>query len=204
MLNTNKLKDETSKFISSILVSALEGCRQGNAELAEHLGLSNETMKKLDDLKADQIANVSCSYMRNINTFEIFQLDPEKISKFIELAVEEKKEYDMIDEYLSRGACKSMMYELFGWRSTHVAARKKFLGIKTPKGRHKTSTLSEQEKIYDAWLTSIKIADYRERLLFVARRTDLTLAKIYKEVQEIEDIQNAATISTNQKMQVCA
>ena len=61
MALSTKLKDESSRFISSLLLSALEGCQQGDMELAERLGLSIETMQKLDRLRADQKFNHSFS-----------------------------------------------------------------------------------------------------------------------------------------------
>ena len=97
---------------------------------------------------------------------------------------------------------KLMMAELFGMRSTQVASRKKFLNLPTVKGRLPVSTLEEQRHIYDAWLDSIKIADYRERLLYVARATNLSMSKIYREVQEIEEITNKSTQS--KKTKICA
>lgn len=202
MALSTKLKDESSRFISSLLLSALEGCQQGDMELAERLGLSIETMQKLDRLRADQIFNISGNYVRDLSALEVFQIDSSKISRIIELAAEETRQYEMIDEFLRRGACKTMMAELFGMRSTQVASRKKFLNLPTVKGRLPVSTLEEQRQIYDAWLDSIKIADYRERLLYVARATNLSMSKIYREVQEIEDITNKSTQS--KKTKICA
>ena len=202
MALSTKLKDESSRFISSLLLSALEGCQQGDMELAERLGLSIETMQKLDRLRADQIFNISGNYVRDLSALEVFQIDSRKISRIIELAAEETRQYEMIDEFLRRGACKTMMAELFGMRSTQVASRKKFLNLPTVKGRLPVSTLEEQRHIYDAWLDSIKIADYRERLLYVARATNLSMSKIYREVQEIEEITNKSTQS--KKTKICA
>ncbi|MFG0449347.1 STY4526/YPO1902 family pathogenicity island replication protein [Shewanella sp. YQ_9] len=202
MALSTKLKDESSRFISSLLLSALEGCQQGDMELAERLGLSIETMQKLDRLRADQIFNISGNYVRDLSALEVFQIDSRKISRIIELAAEETRQYEMIDEFLRRGACKTMMAELFGMRSTQVASRKKFLNLPTVKGRLPVSTLEEQRQIYDAWLDSIKIADYRERLLYVARATNLSMSKIYREVQEIEEITNKSTQS--KKTKICA
>lgn len=202
MALSTKLKDESSRFISSLLLSALEGCQQGDMELAERLGLSIETMQKLDRLRADQIFNISGNYVRDLSALEVFQIDSRKISRIIELAAEETRQYEMIDEFLRRGACKTMMAELFGMRSTQVASRKKFLNLPTVKGRLPVSTLEEQRQIYDAWLDSIKIADYRERLLYVARATNLSMSKIYREVQEIEEITNKSTQSKKNK--ICA
>ncbi|MCZ0866545.1 STY4526/YPO1902 family pathogenicity island replication protein [Dasania sp. GY-19] len=202
MALSTKLKDESSRFISSLLLSALEGCQQGNMELAERLGLSIETMQKLDRLRADQIFNISGNYVRDLSALEVFQIDSSKISRIIELAAEETRQYEMIDEFLRRGACKTMMAELFGMRSTQVASRKKFLNLPTVKGRLPVSTLEEQRQIYDAWLDSLKIADYRERLLYVARATNLSMSKIYREVQEIEEITNKST--QLKKTKICA
>jgi hypothetical protein len=199
MTLSTKLKDESSRIISSLLLSALEACRQGDVDLADGLGLSIETMQKLDRLKADQIFNISGNYMKGLCVLEVFQIDSEKISRIIELAAEETKQYEMIDEFLCHGACKTMMAELFGMRSTQVANRKKFLNLPTVKGRLPVSTLEEQRLIYDAWLASIKIAGYRERLLYVARATNLLMSKIYREVQEIEKITNASATTRSQK-----
>lgn len=202
MAASSKLKDESSRFISSLLLTALEGCQQGDMELANRLGLSIETMQKLDRLKADQIFSISGTYVRDSTALEVLTIDTHRISKIIELAAQEMKQFEMIDEFLRRGACKTMMSELFGMRSTQVASRKKFLNLPTVKGRLPISTIEEQRKIYDAWLASINIPGLRERLLYVARKTGLTLSKVYREVQEIELVQNS-TPSTLKKS-ICA
>jgi hypothetical protein len=190
MALNNKLREESSRAISSILITALEACRQGDVELVEGLGLSLETMQKLDTLKADQIANISGNYMRDQSVMDLFQFNKEKMAKIIEIASEETKQFEMVDEYLRRGACKKMMNELFGMRSTQVANRKRFLSIPTVKGRITVTTLDEQREIYNFWLASIKTPDYRERLLIVSKETGLMLSKVYREVLVIEEIQN--------------
>jgi len=190
MALNNKLREESSRAISSILVTALEACRQGDVELVENLGLSLETMQKLDMLKADQIANISGHYMRGQSVMDVFKFNSDKMAKIIELASEETKLFEMVDEYLRRGACKKMMSELFGMRSTQIANRKKFLNLPTVKGRITVTTLDEQRQVYGSWLASIKTPDYRERLLCVSKETGLMLSKIYREVLVIEEIQN--------------
>jgi len=190
MALNNKLREESSRAISSILITALEACRQGDVELVEGLGLSLETMQKLDTLKADQIANISGNYMRDQSVMDLFQFNTEKMAKIIEIASEETKQFEMVDEYLRRGACKKTMNELFGMRSTQVANRKRFLSIPTVKGRITVTTLDEQREIYNSWLASIKTPDYRERLLIVSKDTGLMLSKVYREVLVIEEIQN--------------
>lgn len=190
MALNNKLREESSRAISSILITALEACRQGDVELVEGLGFSLETMQKLDTLKADQIANISGNYMRDQSVMELFQFNTQKMAKIIEIASEETKQFEMVDEYLRRGACKKMMNELFGMRSTQVANRKRFLSIPTVKGRITVTTLDEQREIYNSWLASIKTPDYRERLLIVSKETGLMLSKVYREVLVIEEIQN--------------
>lgn len=190
MTLSTKLKDESSRIISCLLVSALETCRHGDVDLAEGLGLSIDTIKKLDRLKAEQINNISENYMRDLRVLDFFCLKADKISKLIDLASDETRLYDMVNEFLMRGACKVMMLELFGMRSTQVANRKKFLSLPTIKGRLPTPTTEEQRLVYDAWLASIKTPDRRERLLYVARNTGLSLSMIYREVKSIEEITN--------------
>jgi len=199
MRRNNWLKAETSRMISTMLVTALETCREGDVGLAEKLGLSVEVMRQLDKLKPDQIANISGNYMRDITALEILQVDAGKLARFVKAAAEETMMNEMIDEYLLHGACKTMMGELFGLRSTQVANRKKFLNIPTVKGRLRVSTLDQQKFIYDAWLASIKVTDLRERYLIVAKETGLSLSRIFREVKEIESIQNS-TIRKN----ICA
>src|SRR5690554_5963589 len=141
MTLNSRLKEESSRLVSSLLVSALEACRQGDVDLAEGLGLSIETMQLLDRLKPDQIANLSGNYMRDLCTLELFRIDSARISRIIEIAAQESKTFEMIDEYLRRGACKKMMGELFGLRSTQIANRKKFLSLPTIKGRLSVCTV---------------------------------------------------------------
>jgi hypothetical protein len=196
-----KVRDESSRAISSILLGVLEACRQGDVELIDELGLSIETIKRLDTLKADQIHNISGNYMRDEPLRNFFNINSEKMTKIINIAAEDARQYEMIDEFLERGACKRMMGELFGMRSTQVANRKKYLNLPTIKGRLTICSIEEQERIYDAWLATIETPDFRERLLSVARTTNLTLSKIYREVLNIESIKNQ---SNSKKSCACA
>lgn len=200
MTALNKIREESSRAISLLLVSALEACRQGDVELLEGLGLSLDTMKILDTLKADQIINISGNYMRDQAPLELFKIDSDRITKIITLAAEETKTYEMIDDYLRYGACKKMMLELFGLRSTQVANRKRYLQLPTVKGRLTTITTEEGRAIYDTWLMNIKEHDYRRRLLNTAKQTGLSLSKVYKFVVETEVITN----QMNQKRQFAA
>ena len=106
--------------------------------------------------------------MRDICALELLRIDSNKISKIIKIVAQESKTFEMIDEYLCRGGCKKMMGDLFGMRSTQIANRKKFLNLPTVKGRLTVCTLAEERSIYDAWLATITIPNYRLRLLTVA------------------------------------
>ncbi len=200
MTALNKIREESSRAISLLLVSALEACRQGDVELLEGLGLSLDTMKILDSLKADQIINISGNYMRDQAPLELFKIDSDRITKIIALAAEETKTYELIDDFLRYGACKKMMLELFGLRSTQVANRKRYLQLPTIKGRLTTITTEEGRAIYDTWLKNITEHDYRRRLLNTAKQTGLSLSKVYKFVVETEVITN----QMNQKRQFAA
>lgn len=202
-MTLTRLKDESSRFISSLLMKALEDCQQGDLAIAESLGLTIETMQKLDRLRADQIFSLSGTYVRDLS-IDVLKIDSNRMAKIIDLASEETRQNDMVDEFLRRGACKAMMLALFGMRSTQVACRKKFLNLPTIKGRLPVSTLEEQRQIYDAWLQSLKIIGHRERLLNVARLTNLSLSKIYREVQEIEVIRNSQAVQKPARIPVFA
>lgn len=190
-----KLREESSRFISNLLIAAIEACQTGDMDLPNKLGLSIQTLRKLDQLRADQISSISGNYVRDLAALDILKIDEERISMIVDLAAKQREEWSLVDEYLRRGACKTMMADLFGLRSTQVASRKKFLNLKTVKGRLKVSTAQEQRLIYDAWLESIKISDFRERLIYVGRKTNLSMSMIYREAQEIEKISNTKKTS---------
>jgi len=198
-----KLKDESSRFISSLLLRALEDCREGDIELAQMLGLSIETMQTLASLKANQIHNIAVKYVRDLCAAEFIQIDSEKVSRIVELAANEDKQYEMADEFLRRGACKATMRALFGMHPKYFWGRRKFLRLRTIKGRLPVCSSEEQQQIYDLWLSSIKIADYNERLLYVAKHTGLFISTIYREVQKIEKIINKP-LSQTKKNSICA
>ncbi|BEH16640.1 STY4526/YPO1902 family pathogenicity island replication protein [Marinobacter shengliensis] len=201
MATNVKLKTESSRFLSTILVSALESCREGDFGLQEDLGLSLEAMQALDQLKADQIQSISENYVRDVPNLKWFPVDVSKLTRIIEIEAREAQRYVMIDEFLRRGACKEMMAELFGLRSTQVASRKRFLNVPTVKGRLPATTLDEQRRVYDSWLANIAIADNRQRMLVVAKSTGIPLSQIYREVQIIEQV--AATAHSNAS-RICA
>lgn len=196
----NKLRGESSRLIYAILVESLHDCREGDLELVTRLELSLSTIQKLDRLKADQITGIAEKYVRDVSAWEIFPFDPKKMTRIIEIEASEAKRFDMIDEFLRHGACKDMMYDLFGMRSTQVASRKRYLSVPTVKGRLPATTTAEQRTIYDVWLINIIVPDYRERLLTVARTTGIALSQIYRETQLIEQIANSTTTSR----QMCA
>lgn len=190
MLN-NRIKEESSRIISLLLVAALEACRQGEIELAEQFGLSIDSMRNLDQLKADEILRLANLYMRDICAMDIFCLDGQKLERLVNAAIEERKENALIDEYLRRGACKGMMEELFGLRSTQIANRKKFLNIPSIRGRLSVITVEEERKIYYSWLEHLKRKpDYRERLLAVSKETELPLSKVYRVIKVVEEVKN--------------
>jgi hypothetical protein len=168
--------------------------------LASELGLTIESLQKLDKLRADQITTIASNYVRDLSVDQIFPIQAERICKIIDIATADARQIELIDEFLRRGACKTMMSTLFGMRSTQVASRKKFLNLQTIKGRLPVSTYEEQRAIYKAWLDSIEITDVRERLLSVATNTGMSMSKIFREVQEIERVTNV----TNSKKQICA
>lgn len=190
MLN-NRIKEESSRIISLLLVAALEACRQGEVELVEQFGLSIDSMRNLDQLKADEILRLANLYMRDICAMDIFCLDGQKLERLVNAAIEERKENALIDEYLQRGACKGMMEELFGLRSTQIANRKKFLNIPSVRGRLSVITVEEERKIYYSWLEHLKPKpDYRERMLAVAKETELPLSKVYRVIKVVEEVKN--------------
>ena len=192
--------EDLTRAISNLLLCALESCRQGDYGLATKLGLQLETLQNLDSLKADQVLRLASIYMKGMAILEVMKLDSTRIAKIIDLEVEQATVQQMQDQFLARGACKTMMNDLFGMRSTAVANRKRFLNIETIKGRNRISTEIEQRHIFDAWIESIEVADVRERLLYVAGATSLPLSAIYRETNEIEQIRN----SVHSNKTICA
>jgi hypothetical protein len=195
------LKLESSRFISAVLVNTLESCRDGDFELLTQLGLSLKTMQALDKLKADQIHSISDNYVRDVPSLKFLPLDTGKLTRIIEIETEEALRYEMIDEFLKRGACKEMMAELFGLRSTQVASRKRFLDVPTVKGRLPATSLEEQRIVYDSWLSNLDVSDVRQRMLTVAEATNILLSQIYREVQIIEEVSSK---SSNNVRRICA
>lgn len=185
-----KIKDDSSRAISTLLLFVLDSCRKGDTGTASEFGLDIDSMRLLEKLKPDQINHLSNSYLREKSAYEIFNLDLNKLSFMIERAAADSDLYEVCDEYLRLGASKNMMRDLFGMRSTQVANRKKFLNIKSVLGRMTVVTHDEQRLIYDSWLANIKETDFRLRLLNVARSTSLPLFKVYNVVNEIEEVKN--------------
>ena len=199
------LKIESSRFIWAVLVNTLESCREGDFELLTQMGLSLKTMRALNKLKADQIHSIAENYVRDVPNLKFLPLDSAKLTRIIEIEAEEALRYEMIDEFLKRGACKEMMSELFGLRSTQVASRKRFLDVPTVKGRLPATTLEEQRIVYDSWLANLGISDVLKRMLAVAESTDVALSQIYREVKIIEEVTgNPTGRSTNNVRQICA
>jgi hypothetical protein len=168
----------------------MDSCRKGDSNIATDLGLDIDSMRLLENLRPDQINDLSTGYLRESSPLEIFNLDLQKLSNMIQVAAQDMQTFEMCDEYLRRGASKNMMKDLFGMRSTQVANRKKFLNIKSSSGRTSAISPLEQDAIYNAWLAAIKITDYRCRLLDVAIYTNIPLVKVYFVVAEIEAVAN--------------
>ncbi len=79
------------------------------------------------------------------------------------------------------------MKELFGWRSTQVASRKRLLGVKSSPGPVISPTEEEEVTIYRVWLDTLgQDMDVRERYLNVARQSHVPLSKVYRSVNEFE------------------
>lgn len=186
----SRIKDDSSRAISTLLLFLMDSCRKGDSNVATELGLDLTSMRLLENLKPDQINNLSISYLRESCPLEVFNLDLKKLSNMIQVAAGDVQTYEMSDEYLRRGASKNMMKDLFGMRSTQVANRKKFLNIESSFGRTTGATPLEQDAIYDSWLATIKTTDYRRRLLDVSIKTNIPLFKVYTVVTEIEEVNN--------------
>jgi len=195
MVISTKVKEGSSRAVAGLLLCLIEACRQGDCELAAALGLDISTIRKLDKLKPEQIESLSTAYMKSLCAVAIFNIDSEKMSSIISVEAEKTRELEMADEYLTGGACKKLMSAHFGWRSTQVANRKRFLDIPTVKGRLSVTTTEEERAIYDAWLTAVREVDVRERYLAVAKKTEVSLSKIFRVIEDIEKIENTLLLN---------
>ena len=197
MIINLKVKEGSSRAIAGLLLHLAEACRQGDGELAEAMGFDLETLRQLEKLSPVQIENLSSTYMKPLCAVSIFNIDSNKMSSIIASEAEKTRELGIVDEYLKLGASKQLMNLHFGWRSTQVASRKRFLDLPTVKGRLSIS-LEEERAVYDAWLETVRDVDVRERYLRVATITGITLSKIFRIVTSIENIE------TNKLTSKCA
>lgn len=182
---------ESAQFISALLVKTLGNAGVGFFDSVEDIGLSIDSLRILESLKPDQITRVAANYCAMGKSLEDwFPINAARISKLLEVEASESEQHAMIDEMLMRGACLNLMKEFFGLRTTHVSTRKRILGIPTVRGRLVVPTHEEQCRIYEEWLNLIEVTDIRRRLLEVARRTNLPLSMIYREIKEIEQVMN--------------
>lgn len=187
---------ESSQFISALLVKTLGNARVGFFDSIEDIGLSIDSLRILESLKPDQITRVAANYCAMGKSLEDwFPIDATRISKLLEVEASESEQHAMIDEMLMRGACRNLMKEFFGFRTTQVAMRKRILGIPTVRGRLMVPTHEQQCLIYEEWLNLIEVTDIRRRLLEVARRTNLPLSMIFREIKEIEQVMNHSRYS---------
>ena len=185
----NKILEETSRYITSLLFLALEECQAGNIGVAEGMGLNIELLRSLDQLRPELVPRVAANYVRGWSTLKSLNFDSSRLRSLVESAYNESKTQNLVDEYLRHGACKVVMAEFFGWRSVQVAGRKKLLKIHSSRGRLKITTVDEQRRVFSAWKASGHIEDIRERVLYIAITADVTVTAAYREIREISEVQ---------------
>ncbi len=172
------------RALTALLVSVLESCRHGETGIHKVMGLDVDVIRELDCLKPDQITRVCHEYVCSTSGVDIYSVDANRMKLFINEAVADKRNLNLIDDYLRHGASKQMMGDMFGWRSSQISFRKKILNIKKV-GRRFVVSEEEERRIYDSWLSHKSVSDERERYLLVSKETRTSLPKIYRVVRDI-------------------
>lgn len=185
---------ETARFIERVLALSVISLKKGDSALCESLGLNMDQLQKMNQFDAPSLYRVAEVYSRTISLDQCISFDPQALTLAIDRIMQETDESRLIDDFLMHGACKTVMRKYFGMNSSSVASRKRMLNIETRVGRIRTCSIDEAHTIYDSWLAALSmvtLSDERAKLLFVAKQSKCSIALVFKEVQQYEQVQTA-------------
>ena len=189
MINSHRAKERSATFLSEVLLEAAASCREGDFRLAEALGFEIDDIRELEALNPADIHRAAKNSSRDCCAFEAVKVNTNQLKLIVSSANRATTQQEMIDRFIKAGACNAMLDALFGARSSHIANRKRLLGLEVSKGKKRAYPTVEQEQVvYSSWLANLHIADVKDRYLAVHNETGEKLAIIYKVTESIIEV----------------
>lgn len=139
------------------------------------MGFSPENLDKLRHLPTMEVARMLSDDMPLVHV----TVNSERIDQAFQAIATSKKDAEMQDEFIRRGASASMMHQLFRMSRKQVSAQRALLCVAQEDGRPRLPPDEMQHAVYRAW-RKLKQIPIRQRYLNLHDSfPDVTLAVLY-------------------------
>ncbi len=152
-----------SSIQAAILYHAIQVVESGDLEAINNLidlGFLPEQLDKLRHLPTMEVARLITDDKPLVH----ISVDSDRINKAFKAHSQGKKDAEMQDEFIRRGASASMMHQLFRMSRKQVSAQRALLGVKPEDGRPSLPSEKIQHNIYHTW-KALKHSNIRQRYL---------------------------------------
>lgn len=161
-------------------------------ELINILEISYEDISRLNKCSFSKLHKIASNYIDLHGYESLINCSSAYFETLIPIVDQQLRDSDNCDEFLRRGASTIIMQSVFGMHSREVVARRRMLCLPTRKGRRLVMSDQDRDKVYVSWMRCLAMdqLDYSDRLLNVARETEVDLVNIVRYIEEINQIQN--------------
>lgn len=147
----------------AVIYHAVQTVESGNVDAINNLiemGFSPANLDQIRHLPAMELARL----IRDDHPLVRVTVDSSRLDKAVQALSQSKKDAEMQDEFIRRGASASMMYQLFRMSRKQVSAQRALLCVAREDGRPSLPPEEAQHEIYRAW-HSLTHRNIRQRYL---------------------------------------
>ena len=152
-----------SSIQAALLYHAIQVVESGDLEAINDLidlGFEPAQLDKLRHLPTMEVARLIAHKQPLLRV----SVDSDQINRAFKALSQGKKDAEMQDEFIRRGASASMMLQLFRMSRKQVSAQRALLGVTPEDGRPSLPPESVQHDIYRTW-KAMKHSNIRQRYL---------------------------------------
>jgi hypothetical protein len=147
---------------------------------ASAIGLSEDLVFKIQNLTNKEMSCLTQAYSKDIVQVKI---DIARLEYFLGRVKLSCEEDDYVLKFIRLGASTPLIVKLFGLQNSEVTALRKAVGFETNSGGRPSCSIEERFDVIASWEKCDSV-DERERYLFVAEDTKLSLKVIHMVVMQ--------------------
>jgi hypothetical protein len=167
-----------SSIQAAVIYHAIQVVESGDLDAINNLielGFLPEQLDRLRHLPTMEVARLITDDKPLVH----ISVDASRVEKAFKALSQGKKDAEMQDEFIRRGASASMMHQLFRMSRKQVSAQRALLGVKPDDGRPSLPSEKLQHDIYRTW-RALKHSNVRQRYLEVSEAfPNVPLAVLY-------------------------